>query len=106
MRIGDLKKRITFLSDTKTSDGMGGYTTVPKNEATVFAAIWPTSSAEIVAANSISLVVTHKIRIRYRSTIRASWRIKYGDKYYSIVSIINPNMSNKFLDIMAKEAAS
>ena len=104
MRIGDLRHRITLQSATQTSDGMGGFNIVWKNEMTVWGSMWPTSASEIVAANSISMIVSHRIRIRYR-LIESSWRIKHGDKYYAIVSIINPNMANRQLDLMVKEAA-
>lgn len=105
MRIGDLNKRITLQYQTKVSDGMGGFTTAWTDAATIWAAIWPTSANEVVQANSLSMVISHRIRIRYRSVLKSSWRIKFGDKFYAIVSIINPNMSNEYLDLMVKEAA-
>lgn len=104
MRIGDLNKRITLQYQTKVPDGMGGFTVSYVDATTVFAAIWPTSASETIAANATSMVVTHRIRIRYRSVLKADWRIKFGNKYYAIISIINPNMSNRYFDIMAKEA--
>ena len=106
MNIGSLNKRIELQSQTRTADGMGGWTTVWATSATVFAAIWPTSANETVEANAPSMVVSHKIRIRYLSTLKASWRVKHGTKYYAIVAIINPSTGNRYLDIMAKEAAS
>jgi SPP1 family predicted phage head-tail adaptor len=105
MNIGSLNKRITMQSMTKTPDGMGGYTTVPKNEMTVWAAIWPVSASEQIQAMQMAMTVTHRIRIRYCPDINPSWRIKYGTKYYAIVSIINQNMANKMLEMMCKEAA-
>jgi SPP1 family predicted phage head-tail adaptor len=105
MRIGDLKKRIELQYATRTADGMGGWTNTYSTEAKVWGAIWPISASEIIQANTTTMVVTHRIRIRYHDTIKSTWRIKYGDKYYAIISILNPNMTNKFLDIMAKEVA-
>ena len=105
MRIGDLKHRIILQYKTRVSDGMGSFTETWNDGDTIYAAIWPTSAKELVAADSVSMVVSHRIRIRYRKDIRASWRIKYKNAFYNIVSIVNPNMENKILDIMAKEAA-
>ena len=105
MNIGDLNKRVTLQYQTKTSDGMGGWTVSFVDHATIWAAIWPTSANEIIAANAISMVVSHRIRIRYRSVLKAAWRIKFGNRYFAIVSIINPNESGEWLDIMVKEAA-
>ncbi len=104
-----LDKQIDLQAQTKTPDGMGGFTTVwasvlPANTL-IWAAIWPVSATEVIAANASSMVVSHRIRIRYRSILKASWRIKFGTRYFAIVSIINPSEAGKFLDLMVKEAA-
>ena len=106
MNIGALNKRITIQSPTLTSDGMGSQTTVWGDVAEVYAAIWPTSANEVVQANSSTMTITHRIRIRYRSGILASYRVKFGTRYFNIVSVLNPNEGNKMLDLMAKEASA
>lgn len=103
---GDLNKRVTIQYQTKTPDGMGGFTTTWTDHATIWAAIWPVSAREAIQANAATMVITHRIRVRYRSVFKASWRLKYGDRYFAIVSIIDPNMSHEWLDIMAKEATT
>lgn len=105
MSIGALNKIVTLQYSTRVADGMGGFSTTYVNAGTIFAAIWPVSANEVVQANAPTMVVSHRIRIRFRRDIKASWRIKYGEKYYGIVSIINQNMANRYLDIMAKETA-
>jgi SPP1 family predicted phage head-tail adaptor len=85
---------------------MGGFTTTWVDAATVFAAIWPTSAREQVTANSLSMTISHRIRIRYRSVLKAAWRISYRGRRFNIVSIINPNEANEYLDIMCKEDVS
>jgi len=102
---GQLNKRITLQYQTKSSDGMGGFTAAYADAATVWAAIWPVSANEITAANSTAMVVSHRIRVRYRSVLKSSWRVKFGLRYFAIVSIINPNEGNEYLDLMVKEAA-
>ena len=102
---GDLNKRIEIQATTKVSDGMGGYVSTFITLATIWAAIWPTSAGEITAANATSMVISHRIRIRYRSVLKASYRIKFGTRYFSIVGITCPNEGKEFLDIMCKEAA-
>ena len=105
MKAGDLNKRITFQHQTKVPDGMGGFTMTWTDAATVWAAIWPVSASEVVQANAPVMVVSHRIRIRYRSVMKASWRIQFGNRYFNIVSIINPNQEGRILDIMVKESA-
>ena len=105
MRIGDLNKRIELQYTTKTPDGMGGWINVFVTAATVFAAIWPVSASEQIQAAQQVMTISHRIRIRYRSVFKSSWRVKFGTRFFSIVSIINPNEAGKYLDIMCKEAA-
>jgi len=102
--IGSLNKRIVLQYETKASDSMGGFTSTWVDAATVWAAIWPTSAAELIQSMQTDMVISHRIRIRFRSVLRPSWRIKFGTRYFNIVSIINPNEKNEYLDIMAREA--
>jgi len=106
MQIGSLNKTISIEAPTKAPDGMGGTTNSWKVMAfDIPAAIWPTSATEQIKSMGETMIISHRIRIRYRSDIRANWRLKYKNSYYNIVSIINNNMGNKILDILAKEAA-
>ena len=105
MRIGDLDKRIVLQYTTRTPDGMGGFTVAWVDAATVWAAIWPVSATETIQAAQATMTITHRIRIRYRAVLKASWRISWSGRYFNIVSVIDPNMSHRWLDVMCKEAA-
>ena len=105
MKTGDLNKRITWQYKTKVSDGLGGFMDTWVDACTTWAAIWPVSVKEIIAANATSMVISHRIRIRYRSTFKSSWRGKFGNRFFSIVGITNPNEANEYLDVLCKEAA-
>ena len=106
MRIGALNKRISFESETRISDGMGGYTTSFAIVASsIPAAIWPVSAKEIVKMNMVSMVIDYRIRVRYRKVLKPSWRVKFAGRYFSIVSIVDVDMKHKHLDILCKEAA-
>lgn len=105
MRIGDLDKRAVLQYSTRIPDGMGGFTVTWADAASVWAAIWPVSAVEAIKANQTSMTITHRIRIRYRSMIKASWRISYAGRYFNVVSIIDPNTAHRWLDLMCKEAA-
>ncbi len=105
MQSGDLKHRIELQATTKAPDGMGGFTVVWTTMNIVAAAIWPISASEQVKNMGVAMTVTHRIRIRYRANLKASWRIKFENRYFNIVSIIDQNMAHEQLDIMVKEAA-
>ena len=106
MRIGDLKKRILLQSPVRTPDGVSGFTLTWKDEDIIWAALWPLSANETVQAMQTGMIVSGRIRIRYKADLKASWRIKYGNRYLNIVSIINPNEKGEYLDLLVKEAAS
>ena len=104
--IGDLNKRIDLIATTKVGDGMGGITETDITVASsIPAAIWPTSAKDMTVMNSTTMVISHRVRVRYRSVLRSSWRLKFGNRYFAIVSIIDPNEEHKFLDLMCKESA-
>ena len=105
MRIGDLDKRIVLQYSTRTADGMGGFTVVWIDAATVWSAIWPVSASETIQAAQVTMTITHRIRIRYRAVLRAGWRISYAGRYFNVVSIIDPDTAHRWLDVMCKEAA-
>lgn len=103
MSIGDLNKRITIQYATKASDGMGGFTLTWTNGDIIWAAIWPISANETVQSMQTDMIITHRIRIRYRSVFKPSWRLKFGNRYFNIISILNPNERNEWLDLMCEE---
>ena len=103
MIIGGKKPRITFQYPTKISDGMGGFTVTWVDAATVWASAWTVSSTEATAAMQTSMVRVQKFCIRFRSVLRPSWRIKYGDRYFNITGI-DPDEKNRFLYLTVKEA--
>lgn len=103
--IGNLNKRITVQYETRVADGMGGFNTTWTDLADVWAAIWPVSAKETISSMQNVMEISHRIRVRYRSTILPSYRIKFGTRYFNIVSIINPNEKNEWMDILAKEIA-
>ena len=103
MRIGDLRNKVTLEKFTRAPDGMGGFINTYSVHATTWAAIWPLSATERIQAAQNNMIVTHKIRLRFRYLLNPQWRIQYGDKYYSIKGIINKDTKNKTLEIMAEE---
>lgn len=83
---------------------MGGFTISYTSVANVFCAIWPVSATELIQAQATTMVMTHRIRIRYRAILKPSWRVSWAGRYFAIVSIVDPNMAHRWLDILVKEA--
>jgi SPP1 family predicted phage head-tail adaptor len=105
MGIGDLKHRIVLQYQAKVADGMGGFVVTWVPDATVWAAIWPVSAGETIQADQTTMTITHRIRIRYRDGLKAAYRIAWAGRYFNIVSIIDPNMAHRWMDVLCKEVA-
>ena len=102
----DLRKVVTIQENTPTADGMGGFTdswdTVTGLIA-LRAAIWPISARERIENQQIEHEISHRVRTWYRSAILPAMRVKWGSRYFKIMSIINPNEENRLLDMICEE---
>jgi len=105
LNIGHRKKFITVQAPTRIPDGIGGFVMSWATVWEVWAAIWPISSQEKTEAMSKGVDITHRVNIQYRAKFSPSWRIKYGNRYFSIVGLINPLEANRELQMTCKEAA-
>ena len=107
MASGPLNRQITLQYPTKVSDGMGGFTQAWVDAATVWAKISTLRSDEALIAMQTTGTAIHNVIIRYRTDVKSSWRIKYGNRYWNIIGPpIDVNQEHRYLDIKAKEAAS
>jgi SPP1 family predicted phage head-tail adaptor len=52
---------------------------------------------------SLPGVISHRIRIRYRSGVTPVCRILFKTRYFNIVSVINIDEKKEFLELICKE---
>ena len=111
IRSGDLRHKITIQEVTQTADGIGGFSEVWSDLYPTRAAIWPMKASETLDAMKLELKIDHRIRIRHPRTfeITADMRVKWFDhiakvdKYFNIISIINPDKLNVMLELICLE---
>ena len=106
MRPGELRHQIELQSFTSTPNGMGGFSQTWSTAATVWAAIWPTSASEQKKAAAPTMVATHQIRMWYYPGLSAAWRVRFGSRYFSIVSIVNHEERNVQMDLLCREVVA
>jgi SPP1 family predicted phage head-tail adaptor len=94
----ELDQRITLQYSTIAADGLGGVTDTWTDLATVWAKAWSASSNEGTDR-------VQKFKIRYRKLMRASWRIKWGSRYFNLVSH-DPDERREFLFLTANEVVA
>ena len=105
MNPGKLNKRISLQSLVITSDSEGVQQSTWIDYKTVWASIEPLSVRyrEFLAAQAINTEISVTIKIRYTEGINSAMRVKYGNRFYTIIAVVNPNESNKELNLMCKE---
>lgn len=106
MKCPNLRHKITIQSETRTSDGAGGWDRTWTNFANARAEIKPLRGAEQFRAMNLEDSITHKITIRYRSGITSHMRIVFGTRIMNIRSVINIDERNRWLEIMADEGVA
>jgi len=103
MNPGQLRHRITIQDLTSTVDAYGSPTDAWTDICTIWAGIIPLSGRSFFEAEMVNSEVSHKINIRYRTGIKPDMRVKYGTRYFQIISVINFQEANADVQLMCKE---
>ena len=105
MNIGKMRHRITFQKQKSDKDSLGSYSSEEEDwedVATVWAQISPISGKEYFSEMREN-TVSHKIYCRYRAGISPKMRVKFKDRVFRIISVINWEERNEGLTIMCEE---
>lgn len=100
---GEFRHSITFQKLTKTQNSFGEEIEDWQDVVSAKAGIYPISGKEFFAADTISSEVTHKLNMRFLPNIKPNMRVKFGERYFDIKSIINFQERNIELQIMCSE---
>lgn len=103
MRSGQLRSRITFQEPIETRDNYGSVTITWSDVATISASMWPISGKEYVSMAQTQSAVTTRIWLRYRVDLNTKMRIKFKDRIFNILQIINPDERNIMLEMVCAE---
>ena len=93
VRIGERRHVIDIQEATETRDDFGAITqtwATVEGLDNIRAAIWPISAREVLNKRQLELEITHRVNIYYFPDVTAKQRIKWGDRYFDIDSVINP----------------
>ena len=103
MRAGRLRHKVSIQSATEARDAHGGVTRSWSESASVWASIEPLSGRELSEARQIAAETTHRIRLRYLSSLAPDQRIVHDSRTFEIVSIANVEERNREMVVLAKE---
>ncbi|HDR1907264.1 TPA: phage head closure protein [Pasteurella multocida] len=103
MQIGKLRHRITLQKQVNTLNEFGATVTEWQDFAVVWAEIKPFFGREYFAAQQMQSEITTQIFIRYLPEVLPTMRVKFGERFFEIVSVINANERNIYLQLMCRE---
>ena len=94
---GKLRHTIQLQSKTRTSDGMGGFSTEWATYATVKAFVETKPGKEVVIADRLDASQVIRATIRYRDSVNETDRVIYKGKAHNIRSVSNIEGQDKWL---------
>lgn len=106
MIAGQLRHRVVLQSVGSTLDDYGDLSNSWSTAATVWASIDPVSGTETDIAGELAGVVTHKIKMRYRSGITSQNRITFDSRTFQIESVADWQERNVFMELLCKEVTT
>ena len=103
MQAGQLRNLITIQTPVEAQTSTGEPTITWVTYYTVNGSIEPLIGREYWQSKQISSEISGKINIRYIKGITAKMRIKFGNRYYNIESIIDPEERHRELILFVSE---
>jgi len=103
VKAGELNRQITFRRATFTYDSKNEQIPTDVDAATVWAGVITTGGREFYAAQKLNAETSKVFKIRYRTDVNGTMKIKYGKKTYEIIEINDVDGKNEELLISTKE---
>lgn len=103
MDIGRTNKRITFCRYEEKENDLSQMEQKRTEVKTVWASVEPTRGREYQEAQRIRPELTYRITTRYHKGITQDMFIKWGGRFFNIVSVINVKERNEMLEIICIE---
>lgn len=103
MKIGTLRHRIQIQTKTISEDSLKQQIESWTDVDTVWARIEPLSGREYFQARQEIAEVSVKVTVRYRNDIAPSMRLRFEDRIFEVLSVINPEERCILLLLMCKE---
>lgn len=101
---GKRRHRITFESQNDTRDATYGSNELEAEDfATVWADIMPISGRETLGPDRVDAETTHFIECQYLAGVTEKMRIRFGERHFDIISVLNVEERNIKYEIQAAE---
>lgn len=106
MNIGRLRHRITIQQQYNRPNGYGATVSDWQDLHHVWAEVKPLSGRENFSAAQIQPEATVHIWLRYLPNVDTTMRLRFNDKLYLIIGVVNYKELNRSLLLQCKEVAN
>jgi len=104
--IGKLRDLVTIETPSDAVDGIGGQSVSWSTHSQVYADIKAISARELFFAQKLEGNTTHRIRIRYLSTVTVSMRIQFGSRTFQIRGVVHEEQDSRWTDLLCEEGVA
>lgn len=105
LRAGRLNKRVTIQANTPTQDTFGeevdSWAAITGGQR--WAAIEPLRGRERFDAQQVNPTVSHKVTIRFLSTVEPAMRVLFGTRKLQIDAVVDPQERGEMMELYCTE---
>ena len=106
MRIGPLRHRVAIQNASASQDEYGDDSARTfSTDETVWGSVEPLNGRELLNAQQVQAETTHRIRIRYTTSVTAKSRLVWESRTFEVVSLIDSKEKKRMIELMCKEIA-
>lgn len=106
MRKMDKRNLIEIQHPVFTANDFGEQENTWTTYATIYAAIQGLSGREYIINDVKNAEVNYRIFTEFIDGVKPTDRVKFGDRYFAIVSVVNLDELNRELQLLCKEVIS
>jgi SPP1 family predicted phage head-tail adaptor len=109
IKAGDLRRRITFQQMVESKNSVGEVIQTPEDYLTTYAKIEPVKplmakgGQEYLDDQKVRPEITYAVTTRYRPDISTDMFVKYGDRIFQIVGILNLEERDRLMNVICVE---
>lgn len=104
LNAGKMRHRIELVNPGTAYDSTGGISLATTSPiATVWARLEAITGKDALAAAQFNSEATYKVTIRYRCDVTAKMQVWFHGKQWQVLSVLNPNETNKTLILLCVE---
>jgi len=101
--VGPLRQRITIQTPSTAANEFGELILTYTSGNTRWGSIEPLNGRELWQAKQVSPDVTHKVTLRYDSTITPRCRLLFGSRTFNVESVITVDERKRFMVLICHE---